>query len=139
MQIGVVVVVDQVLTILQEIYWAQMKLVFIMRGNDNMIEVDNFVIHAQKDFIFRREPLFEENEEWITFDPIDLEYYSLNTAAAEIFYIIYLGLSKDEGYRKFLEKYDISYEEYELLINAFIANTYLFKYMKSLTIINGWH
>ena len=53
-----------------------------------MIDIDNFIIHAQKDLIFRREPLFDEDKEWITFDPVDLEYYALNTTAAEIFYII---------------------------------------------------
>ncbi len=54
---------------------------------------DSFIIPAQKNLIFRREPLFESEKEWITFNPVDLEYYSLNTIAAEIFYIFYLGLS----------------------------------------------
>lgn len=116
-----------------------MKHVFIMRGNEYiMIEIDNFIIHAQKDLIFRREPLFDEDKEWVTFDPVDLEYYSLNTTAAEIFYIIYLGLSKKEGYLKFSEKYDITYEEYESLINEFFDSTCLSKYIKPLLIINGW-
>lgn len=103
-----------------------------------MIDKNSFIIHAQKDLIFRREPLFTEDKEWITFDPIDLEYYSLNTTAAEIFYIIHLGLSRQEGYSKFHEKYDITYEEYETLIDDFIDHTYLFKYIKPLLIINGW-
>lgn len=103
-----------------------------------MIDIDDFIIHAQKDLIFRIEPLFNEDKEWITFDPVDLEYYALNTTAAEIFYIIYLGLSRKEGYSKFCEKYDITYEEYETLIDYFMDSTYLFKYVKPLTIINGW-
>lgn len=103
-----------------------------------MIEVDNFIISAQKDLIFRKEPMFESDREWITFDPVDLDYYSLNTIATEIFYILYLGLSKQEGYSKFYEKYDISYEEFEDLIENFVSNTYLFKYVKPLAIISGW-
>lgn len=103
-----------------------------------MIEIDNFIIHAQKDLIFRREALFGEDNAWITFDPVELEYYSLNITAAEIFYIIYLGLSKKEGYFKFCEKYDITYEEYETLIDDFMDSTYLFKYVRPLAVINGW-
>lgn len=79
-----------------------------------------------------------DDKEWITFDPVDLEYYALNTTATEIFYVIYLGLSRKEGYSKFCEKYDITYEEYETLIDDFMYSTYLFKYVKPLTIINGW-
>ena len=49
-----------------------------------MIDIDDFIIHAQKDLIFRREPLFNEDKEWITFDPVDLEYYALNLSLIHI-------------------------------------------------------
>ena len=66
-----------------------------------MIEENVFIIKGKKNIIFRREKMFTENEEWVTFDPEALEYYTLNTSGAEFFYIIYKNLSIEESYKLF--------------------------------------
>lgn len=90
-----------------------------------MIDSNSFIIQCKKDFIFHKEEQFGGSEEWIVFDPIDLEFYSMNTIAAELFYLIYLGLSKKDSYIKFSEKYDLTFDEFKVLLNEFKIHTYL--------------
>lgn len=103
-----------------------------------MITSNNFIIRSKKNLIFRKENQFKDDKEWITFDPIELEFYSMNTIAAEIFYLFSLELSKEEAYLKFSKKYDLSFKEFEDMINDFQNQIYLFRYVKHIAIIKGW-
>ena len=49
-----------------------------------MNEINCFIIHGSKDLIFRR-----ESEDFIFFDPYDLEFYRVDFIGAEILYLIY--------------------------------------------------
>lgn len=102
-----------------------------------MIDTDSFVIEGKKNFIFRREPMYSRNSEWVVFDPNALEFYSLNTIAAEIFFVIYKELSEQEGYIFFHKKYDITFEEYKELKFELISNTPFFKYILVNDLINN--
>jgi hypothetical protein len=80
-----------------------------------MLLPDAFFIFGKKKLIFRK----EENE-YISFDPFDLDFIKLNKTGAEILYLI----SKNTTYRNIIDiiaiQYGLSKEMIENDINNFI-------------------
>ena len=66
-----------------------------------MKEIDCFIIHGSKDLIFRR-----ESEDFIFFDPYDLEFYRVDFIGAEILYLI----SKKVTFKELLDYFVTTYE-----------------------------
>lgn len=76
---------------------------------------DVFRIKGIKTLILRR-----EKDKYITFNPIKLEYYTINEIGAEILYLISKNKSKEYIVKYFVDKYGISDEIFERDMLAFI-------------------
>lgn len=102
-----------------------------------MIKDDVFIIRGIKDIIFRKEDKEEESKQWVTFDPGALEFYTLNTVGAEIFYCISKNLSIKETFNCFKEKYDISSKEFKEIYSEFLEENVLTKYVSPLMLLSN--
>lgn len=78
---------------------------------------DVFYIEGEKKLIFRK-----EKNEYITFNPINLEFYSINFIGAEILYLIALGKKYNEIIDYFVNKYKINEYEFKEDLRNFINN-----------------
>lgn len=88
-----------------------------------MINTNCFTIEGKYTLIFRREPLFSGVGEWIVFDPEGLEFYGMNTIAAEFFFLISQGKSDAESYDMFKNKYSITFEQYNKFKKTLIESS----------------
>ncbi len=97
-----------------------------------MIISDCFKIVGKKTYICR-----QEGEVWIIFDPYDLEYYQLNTTAADILYLSYNVKMLENQYKLFNEKYDSTKEEFIEYKNTVLNFEFIIKNFAINNIING--
>ena len=102
--------------ILGGLYVRLMKVVFmnqIKKGDISMKDV--FHIKGVRTLILRK-----EKDKYITFNPIKLEYYTINEIGAEILYLVSQNRTKESIIRYFVDKYLISSIIFEKDMMAFI-------------------
>lgn len=71
--------------------------------------------------------MFSASDEWVVFDPYDLEFYSMNTIAAEIFFLISQGKSDAEAYLLLAQKYEMSFEQFKIFKSTLIECSPFYK------------
>lgn len=76
---------------------------------------DVFRIKGVRTLILRK-----EKDKYITFNPIKLEYYTINEIGAEILYLVSQNRTKESIIRYFVDKYLISSIIFEKDMMAFI-------------------
>lgn len=80
-----------------------------------MDEMNCFVIEGAKKIIFRK-----EEEKYICFDPVALEFYEVNEAGACILFLI----AENQKYYHIIEVlqdwFEMGREELKMLVNAFL-------------------
>ena len=82
-----------------------------------MNDMDCFIIHGNRDLIFRR-----ENNFYIVYDPYELEFYKFNEFSAEIMYLI----SKEYSYSKIFDYFKNNYlceeDEFKATVLGFLID-----------------
>ncbi|MGO1368717.1 MAG: PqqD family protein [Senegalia sp. (in: firmicutes)] len=82
-----------------------------------MKEINNFKIYGEKVLIIRREKKY-----FLIFDPIALEFYTMNDTGAEILYFLANEKKYEDLITYFCDKYQVSIAQAKLTIDNFIES-----------------
>jgi len=79
---------------------------------------DSFILNCKKRLIFRKEFVG-----YVAFDPVGLEFYTLNEIAAEIMYLVSEGLNYYQIFEYYSENYDIQEDEFKETLQVFFQSS----------------